>query len=402
MSNWYYKVGQEISGPVSEEEIRYLIILGQIDSETDMSKDDMRTWAIGRKIPQFSHTFSKHAHRQSTSKVDPAVAHAAAPITSRPFPRFCARIIDILLFVQILAALLGVWAILYAPEFFLQVILKYEGLSTLVLLPVAFVLMAVCMTLTGTTPGKAIVGVSVPVPPERNRLWFYLKRELKVWTAGLAVGILIPALYTASAQYRRLVSGRPASYDEGSLPVTANPGKMRVRVATLVAILLSFPTVYFVAEDYVSADALATTHTWVNPETGKTATIGGAWKSEPLNPEIEGVYYFVADELLSEAIFAHETLSSANVDTKTFADAVEEVMANEVVLESDWKSIEVEGVPAMRSTGHSLIDKDADVAITVLVKGQDAWRTLTFSRGGTSDQVAENERFVSAMFSSVP
>lgn len=399
MSNWYYKVGQEVSGPVSEEEIRYLIILGKIDPETDMSKDDMRTWAIGRKIPQFSHTFSKHAHRQSPSEAHPVAAHAVGPTTSRPFPRFCARTIDILLFVQLLAALLGVWAIFYAPGFFLQVIMKYEGLSTLVLLPVAFVLMAVCMTLSGTTPGKAIVGVSVPVPPERNRLWFYLKRELRVWTAGLAVGILIPALYTASAQYRRLVSGRPASYDEGSPPVTANPSNLRVRIAAIVAVLLSLPPLYFVAEDHVWAPA--TTRTWVNPETGNAVAIGGVWKNEPLNPEVDGVFYFVAEELLSEAIFAHEILPSGDVDLKPYAEAIEEAIAQEVALESEWVPIDIGGISGLRAVGRSKIVADVDVEATVAVTGKDAWRTLTFIRGGTSDQIAESERFASAMFSSI-
>lgn len=400
MTSWYYTVGQGHKGPFSEEEIRYLIILGQIGPDTKISKDEMTTWEPGRSIPRFSHTFNKHAPRQATSTIVTERSESAASLASRPFPRFLARAIDILFFVQILAMALGAWAIVYAPSFFLEFIVKYGGLTTVLILPVAFLVMALCMALTGTTPGKAIVGVRVPAPSGRSRLWFYLKREFKVWSAGLGLGILIAALYTASRQYQRLVSGRSASYDEGSLPVAANPGKMRVRVATLVVVLLSLPPVYFVAEDYVSAGTPATTDTWVNPETGKTVAIGGAWKKEPLNPEVEGVFYFVAEELLSEAIFAHETLPSADVDVKTYAEAIEEAIAQEVALESEWQPMNIGGLPGLRAVGRSKIVTDVDVEATVAVTGKDAWRTLTFIRGGTSDQVAESERFVSAMFSS--
>lgn len=401
MTSWYYTVGQGHKGPYSEEEIRYLIILGQIGPDTNISKDEMTTWEPGRSIPRFSHTFSKHAPRRATSTIVTEISDPAASLASHPFPRFLARAIDILFFGQLLAMALGAWAIVYAPSFFLEFIVKYGGVTTVLILPVAFLVMALCMTLTGTTPGKAIVGVRVPVPPGRNRLWFYLKRELKVWSAGLGIGILIAALYTASRQYRRLVSGRPASYDEGSTFVTANPTRRRVGLAIMVAALLLLPPVYILVDEYTSVvDNAATTQTWVNPLTGKTATIAGVWQSEPLKPAIDGVFYFVADDLRSEAIFAHETLPSTDVDAKTYAEAIEEAIAPEVVFESEWVPIEIEGLSGLRAAGRSAMVADVEVEITVVVRGGYAWRTLTFIRGGTSDQVAENEFFVSAMFAS--
>ncbi len=98
----------------------------------------------------------------------------------------------------------------------------YEFLWGFIITPLVGFVLAVLMALFGNTPGKAILGVRVPAPPQANRFLFYVKRELKVWFWGFALGMPVVFLITFAAQYWRLATSSTV-YDQRNPPVIANP-----------------------------------------------------------------------------------------------------------------------------------------------------------------------------------
>jgi hypothetical protein len=102
--------------------------------------------------------------------------------------------------------------------------------------------------------------------------------------------------------------------------------------------------------------------------------------------------------LLSEAIFGHETLPSDNIDPITYANAIRDAVASEVTINTEWQPLQVQGMQGLRATGILTRASDAAVEVTIVVSGRDAWRTLTFTRGGSAAQLTEKNRFVDAMF----
>ncbi|MEQ9379595.1 MAG: hypothetical protein RJP95_01940, partial [Pirellulales bacterium] len=241
----------------------------------------------------------------------------------------------------------------------------------------------------------------VPVPAESGRLGFYLAREFKVWLAGLGLGIPFVAIFTQIAQYRRLSDDRPASYDEGNPNVIANPTRLRLGIAIALAAILFAGNMILRAQDQKTISNLSTSQIWVNPITGKSATIGRVWESQPIEANGGRVFYFVANELLSEAIFGHETLPSVNVDNITYANAIKDALVTEIIINTEWRPVQVNGMPGLRALGSSRQAVDATVELTVVVSGSNAWRTLMFTRGQSAKQMSEKDRFVDAMFGTV-
>jgi hypothetical protein len=406
MAIWYYTIGQERKGPASEDEISDLIQSGKIVPQAYVWRNGMMNWHVAGEHPDFADLFVTPPPLPPPATpvnfpppaFQPVATAPGVVLTSRPWPRFWARLFDNLLFVPLLGFGIGLWSAVYAPNIYLKLVGMNELLFSLLIMPLVALLLGVSMTLLGSTPGKAIVGVQVPVPPGGRRFWFYLTREFKVWIAGLGMGIPFVALFTQIAQYRRLASGRPASYDEGSPTVVASPSKMRLGIAVaLVAVLLIGNTILR-TEDKRAASNLTATQTWVSPVTGKSATIGKSWQPQPIEAGSGTAFYFVASELLSEAIFGHETLPSDNIDTMTYANAIRDAVASEVIINTEWQPVQVQGMSGVRATGISTRASDATVEVTIVVNGRDAWRTLMFIRGSSAEQLTEKDRFVNAMF----
>lgn len=402
MTDWYYNVGQNRKGPVEEAEIRRLIDRGQLTSQTYLWRKGMDNWQLAGAHPDFQDAFVAPPPLPTPPKMPPPAFQPvpgvpASNLTSRPWPRFWARFIDNLILMPLLGLGVGLWSAIYSPEVYVAIVEMNAGLFGLMILPLVTLLLALSMALTGSTPGKAIVGVHVPVPSGANRFGFFLVREFNVWISGLGLGIPFVALFTQVAQYRRLASGRAASYDEGNPEVVANPGKGRLAIAILAVAVLFTGNIILRTEDERSTTNLTRTQTWVSPITGKSATIGATWQTQPIDTNSGSVFYFVSNELLSEAIFGHETLPSGNVEAAAYADAIKNVLTSEITIDTEWQPVEVSGMPALRASGRSTKATDATVEVTVAVRGSDAWRTLVYTRGTSASQMAEKQRFVSAM-----
>lgn len=418
MALWYYVVGQERNGPVSEGELRALIDSGEFSSDTLVWRKGMDNWEAAGVHPDLSDAFvspppipsipvedtSNTVPEQDPVPTVPPPAFemsekvGGAPLTSRPWPRFWARYIDNFIFTPLLGFGIAFWSVLNAPSIYIKIVSMNEIVFGLMVLPLVSLLLAISMTLFGTTPGKAIVGVRVPVPSGSNRFLFYLLRELRVWAIGLGFGVPFIALFTQVAQYRRLAAGRPASYDDGNPAIIANPSKMRLAVAVCLGFLIFLGNSVLQMEDRKASNDIASNQIWTSPVTGEKAVFSKIWKPEPIETSSGQAFYFVADELLLEAIFGHEPLPPEGMEAMAYANAIKEAIATGVTIKSEWKPVTIHGMQGLRASGHPVSSPDIDVEVTVVIRGRDAWRTLMFTRGSTSEQLAERDRFVSAMF----
>ncbi|MBY3433334.1 RDD family protein [Rhizobium laguerreae] len=408
MTVWYYAVGQEQKGPVREDELRDLIRGGQVKKETFVWREGMDTWQAASERSELAATFSSPpplpAPSVTLSKLPPPAFPPPTPkdgavIASRPWPRFWARLIDNLLFMPLLGFGIGLLSVFYAPDIYLELVAMNQVLYGILIIPVVCLFLALLMTVTGTTLGKLVMGIRVPVPPGRNRFFFFLGREFKVWAAGLGLGIPFVALFTQVNQYRRLASGQAASYDEGNPGVVSNPSGIRLAAAIVLVLILFAGNVILRSEDERSETNLVTSQTWVNPVTGKSATIGKTWQPTEMQTNNGRAFHFTSNELLSDAIFGYEQYSANSVVTSvSYANAIKQAIASEISIDTEWSPVTVLGMPALRASGKSLNYADSVVEVTILVAGHNAWRTLVFSRGNSAAQGKEKERFVQAMF----
>lgn len=409
MAVWYYALGQEQKGPVGEDDLRDLIRGGKVNKETFVWREGMDGWQAASERPELTAAFGSPpplpaAPAVSLSKLPNAAFPPPTPkegsvVTSRPWPRFWARLIDNLVFIPLFGFGIGLLSVFYAPDLYLNLVAMNQVLYGIIIVPIVCLFLALLMAVTGTTLGKLIMGVRVPVPPRRNRFVFFLNREFNVWLAGLGLGIPLVALFTQVRQYRRLASGQAASYDEGNPPVVANPSKLRIAAAMLFVVVLVAGNAILRSENQRSEINLVTTQTWVNPVTGGSATIGKTWQPSEMPTNSGRAFYFTSNELLSEAIFGYEHYSAnAAVDSLSYANAIKRAIASDISIDTQWSPVTVLGTPALRASGKSLKYADSAVEVTVLVAGQNAWRTLVFTRGNSLAQVKEKERFVQAMF----
>ncbi|MGN7881947.1 RDD family protein [Sinorhizobium sp. Sb3] len=404
MAAWYYSAGPEQHGPVGDDEVRTLIRDGKIADETVVWREGAEERRVAASHPELAEVFATLPEQPGALEpgAEPVAVLPRPAVSYRPWPRFWARFIDNFLFVPLLGAGIGLWAVFYAPSTYLRMVSMPSVLLGLMLLPLVAVVLAISMAVTGTTPGKAIVGVRVPVPPGRDRFAFFLVREFMVWVAGLGFGIPFVSLFTQIRQHRRVALGQPASYDDGNPAVLADPSEVRFGVALAVSAALFVGTSVLGMEDRQMERNLRTTQSWSNPVTQRAATIGASWQPEELEVEDGRAFYFFSAELLSEAVFGHEQLPSEGVETAVYAEALAFALASDIEITSAWQPVTVLDMTALQATGKALGVEDTRVEVTVAVSGRDAWRTLVYTRGSSGEQQAEAKRFVDAMFATAP
>lgn len=106
-------------------------------------------------------------------------------------------------------------------------------------LPIALLLDALIAGIFSNTPAKAIIGVKA-VSSRGERLYFgkHLKRNIGVWTDGMALGLIPISLFTLVKQYKRVSGRRETIYDE-KLHVRVRSGRFTaVRVVLLLLIAI--------------------------------------------------------------------------------------------------------------------------------------------------------------------
>lgn len=130
------------------------------------------------------------------------------------WPRFWSRLFDVYLW----SFAIGLLIAFLFPEFFQKE--EFEGpggeaLLGLFILPISLVVDAVILSLFGNTVGRALAGIRVEtIRHEHLDISTALKRNMRLWFSGLALGIPLIALVTYRRNFDRLVKGDQTSWDE--------------------------------------------------------------------------------------------------------------------------------------------------------------------------------------------
>ncbi|MFT4183149.1 MAG: RDD family protein [Rhizobium sp.] len=402
MAKWLYSVGDGYLGPIEEDEIRALIQSGTVKGETLLWSSGADRWLRAEDVEKFANAFVRPEPQptppsSSIAAVVSIIENVDLPARARPWPRFLARFIDNTIMIAVLGTALTFASALYAPALYIKIIEMNDTVWAICLLPIAALVLALTMALTGTTLGKTILGIRVDVPKGQGRLKFFLIRELKIWLVGLGLGIPIVTLLTQIYQHRQVAAGNPASYDEGGTAVVGRPTKFRIGAGILVALsLYSFLT--YQAEDVWANRNIYATQPWTNPINNRTARIGRMWQAQELKTDGGRLFYFAAKMQLADALFGYEELELDDIDNLTYANAIESTIASDISISSEWEPVIVYGYPALRAVGKSIKDNDTNVEITVVVTRRHAWRTFVFTRGREVKDLPGKNEFVQAVF----
>ncbi|OWV78139.1 hypothetical protein ATY78_13175 [Rhizobium sp. R635] len=330
-----------------------------------------------------------------------AISISANASLAGPWPRFWARLVDFFLLQLGLSFAFGVLTSIYAPALYLTVMGKFAPPFNLILVPITAVVLGCIMTMTGTTIGKSIVGVRVPLPDGERAAGYFFRREFRVLLAGLALGLPIFWPFTFTRQYHRLKAGKPASYDLDEAPVVGGSSRLRTVLGMLaVAVLVGIAA--HLNSDTVRSDLeLEDFRPWKNPITNRAAYIARTWKEGELPDGDGNVFYFNSDALFAELLLGYQRLDFDDVDRISYAHAIADVLAKEVVLTSLWAPVTVRGHAALRATGKSLTAANTTVEITIVIEGRNAWRTLMFARGRQTDEVPNKEFFINELIGTI-
>ncbi|UVW27355.1 RDD family protein [Massilia sp. H6] len=221
----------------------------------------------------------------------PAWLHPGLPFElplARAWQRWCARSFDIWWQTALVALAAGHAIASVAPAFlrWLETPLGWK-LFGLACIPAGLLLDAALHAVAGSTPGKALLGLQVLGADGRTpRFGELAGRNLRLWYAGLGLGLPLLILLTMARQGLRLRGGRPASYDSGRFLVRASPvGCLRKSVFGVLFVLLLGTVVALDAADRQDSREIAAAQpapqlAWTNPVTGLAVPIGAQWQAD--------------------------------------------------------------------------------------------------------------------------
>ncbi|MFZ2187797.1 MAG: RDD family protein [Candidatus Moraniibacteriota bacterium] len=165
-------------------------------------------------------------------RVDEKKSNPDSVTTVRPWIRYWARSLDVIVFSLIFGVFLGIFipSLLETSDTFL----------TLLILFVWIFAEAALLNTWGTTPGKWLLRVNLK-SPEGSKLEFSkaLNRSFAVWFRGLGLGIPIVSLFTLSSAYSYLNKEGATTWDkDGHFTVTHEKiGFIRATVAIIIVII---------------------------------------------------------------------------------------------------------------------------------------------------------------------
>ncbi|MCZ8520173.1 MULTISPECIES: RDD family protein [Paenibacillus] len=191
---WHYKNKEGTAGPFHLEEIKALVRAGTIRRTTLLQADGEDPWRPADYWSELPWASFEQPHNP----------------TVRPWMRYWARSLDMLLWVMALDALLA-----YVPVAFLPPAssLLLSVLFGLLWLPVEILLLA----LWGTTPGKLLFGVKVRrTDGGKAALPQAARRSVKLLWRGLGLGLPLISMFTMLNAHHELHKHGQASWDRDS------------------------------------------------------------------------------------------------------------------------------------------------------------------------------------------
>ncbi|KFI08159.1 RDD family protein [Massilia sp. BSC265] len=229
--------------------------------------------------------------------------------------RWFARTFDVWWQSALVALVLGYGISLVSPAFvrWLETPFGWK-LFGLACIPGGLLLDAALQAVAGNTPGKALLGLRLITPDGRApRFGELVRRNMKIWRDGLALGLPLISLVTMARQGLRLRKGLQASYDKNDFLVSASPKGWLAKSVFGTAFAGLFGAILILdsmdRQDSREASAMleAPSSVWTNPATGRMARIGAQWKLE-VRAGADGTvqHLFTQHSGHATVLFAHE------------------------------------------------------------------------------------------------
>jgi uncharacterized RDD family membrane protein YckC len=246
MTVGYFVADDRKRGALSWQNIWDLARAGEIRADTLILLPGASEWQRACEIEHVRDFFpdALPPGLPASQRNAPAAA-APNPELAGPYSRLLARLIDYIIFVFVSMTVmlktsiadlipkeaLGSWA----P--YVSVFHAYIGQSALMWLLVQLFL-ALCLGLTGTSPGKAILGLKVRSLKNQSPLQLHLVREAKIWVLVICLGFHAAAVFQLGRQYLLLRFGQPTIYDGKSAIVEGRPSAFRFALGIGTVLLL--------------------------------------------------------------------------------------------------------------------------------------------------------------------
>lgn len=317
---------------------------------------------------------------------------------SGPWSRYFARMFDI----NVTAFAVGVLVVMGLPYISLDAALALakmnDNLFGLVVLPFAFMLNAIILTVCGNSPGKAIFGLQANPIDSRKSFSFLgnLKREMRVWIGGIAMGIPFIAIFTMIANYREVRLGRPAIYDRQTAKVISEPiTAARRATGMFVSIALLVGTSLIAVWDRVQTES---SKAWKNPISGISTTIPSGWFADSVTQKNGAhLYYFTAADSSKAIYIGAETSKLADrISVGQYAKAIERNIADSVRFNGRWRSVSVAGLEMVRNDGREI--KNGFPASYLITKdGNRFWRIFILKFDKADNTNIENMQITLAL-----
>ncbi|GIZ50261.1 RDD family protein [Noviherbaspirillum aridicola] len=385
MNGWWYIRDDERVGPVGVDTLQQLYHEGLIDAASMVWQEGMDQWVPLDEVPGLKEAV--HAVPPPAPLGRDDEARHALPLAGR-WPRFLARAFDLWWASLAVSASLG----FLLSRMFAGFVEWMNGplsaeLFMLACLPLALALDAVIYSVLGNTPGKALLGLRVTsVRGELLPLDAYLRRNLRLWMAGLGFGIPPVSLLTMARQSNRLVKGLQASYDEAAgHRVHARAAGIGRRAAFGVLFCVSVASLaglrYMELErDRQRVEAAAQKfYVWTNPETEQNVIVDARWRLEAQTNDY-GTRLFVFSELTGrgQIIFGPEDVP--NVDLPDYANAFLQSMRSRMQFNGRGRFFEEDGLPVWEVEGTMPGKKGSVLSVRVIQLDDVFWRLIVVNQ----------------------
>ncbi|MCK4934853.1 MAG: RDD family protein [Simkaniaceae bacterium] len=231
---WFYKKGEEKIGPLSQYELRELLVEEEINEKTPICLDSDPVWQPLSEVAGFA-----VGGIDEPAVVDDTREDTQTIRKTRPWVRYWARILDYTLFSFIIGFILG---------FSQSTLLERRPLFVGMFIIFLWVFVEAFLLATwGTTPGKWLFRISVRSVDGKKPIYLAsLYRSLSVWFFGVGLGLPIISIITMIVSYVKLSKKKITSWDRSNhLHVEHHKiGFLRIFVAILffaIMIYLSLP-----------------------------------------------------------------------------------------------------------------------------------------------------------------
>jgi uncharacterized RDD family membrane protein YckC len=235
MRYWYYHESGQRKGPIAESDFVRLLKSGSLSASTFVWTRGFKEWreagTIENLLPRSLLPSPTPVHGTEAPLAVRDFNHCGPQ--TRPWVRYWARIIDVMLFAFLAGSVLGV---VYPSA------LEISDALLGIVFVFAYVFVEPCMLSSwGTTPGKALLNVRLrKLDGTKPGYSDALSRAFNVWIRGLALGIPIIDLFTLISAYLRLSRHGLTSWDKDGNFRVSHKVVGAGRVLAVIAIFAGF------------------------------------------------------------------------------------------------------------------------------------------------------------------